>query len=724
MSNSIGQLLSFVDLLQFTEIDKICIPVIQRDYAQGRTDIEATEIRNDFVSSMKNALESNQLLTLDCVYGSIKGRSFIPIDGQQRLTTLFLLHYYISVAVGKLASALLKKFTYEVRDSAKEFCESLAANSIELSKESPSSFIKNALWYHGGVYDNDPTIVGMLRMLDEIHTQFGIENAADYYDKLFISDPPIKFWWLSIDNFGFADDLFIKMNARGKSLTRFEMFKSEFETAATVSCNSAVVDEWKEKIDNEWLEFFWRYFGADAPRDAENGLLRYIIFIGDTFYSWREKRSFNSKNLTEESDKIQYRNAIEVLQRPSAFEFLCESLNKLEQLYNSNIFSDYRVLFKSLAYGNSLDFWKYAKLFSIIDYSVKFDIISIDSSQFERLLNNLLASQREINKRDMVFNTSIDGANYYSFTKGIDELLVQINVHNGDVLKALREGQNILGLAGHSAEALKARLISQNFQAEILSLEQMSELRGLIHNFIEPDRILFSADKLSQVIKDKMTFLQLFQSYSPNEMLLLRVGYLWSLVLGKDESKSFKKHRLWFNNSEYGDFLLTAAPGDTKKWQAPLKALISDLSILPYNNITNEMAELLQRRIDLLSFKNWFDYIVKYPEFFVTGDYCCCMIPEYTGGTGYWCLVSDKNWQNSYNPFCKALARKLNVPFKIHGDIKNILKLPGNVTAEIMSNGNWCIITKDKAENVVDAAGKDCIEEVYNYLTSHFDFTA
>ena len=41
MNNKIGQLLSFVELVRFTEIDKICIPVIQRDYAQGRPDPQA-----------------------------------------------------------------------------------------------------------------------------------------------------------------------------------------------------------------------------------------------------------------------------------------------------------------------------------------------------------------------------------------------------------------------------------------------------------------------------------------------------------------------------------------------------------------------------------------------------------------------------------------------------------------------------------------------------------
>ena len=41
----------------------------------------------------------------------------------------------------------------------------------------------------------------------------------------------IEFYKLSLDNFGLTDDLFIKMNARGKKLTTFEIFKSDMIAA-------------------------------------------------------------------------------------------------------------------------------------------------------------------------------------------------------------------------------------------------------------------------------------------------------------------------------------------------------------------------------------------------------------------------------------------------------------------------------------------------------------
>ena len=72
--------------------------MIQRDYAQGRTDKKATDVRNNLL----NDIFSDNDVHFDLVFGSkekriIDGKEkncFIPVDGQQRLTTLFLLYLY------------------------------------------------------------------------------------------------------------------------------------------------------------------------------------------------------------------------------------------------------------------------------------------------------------------------------------------------------------------------------------------------------------------------------------------------------------------------------------------------------------------------------------------------------------------------------------------------------------------------------------------------------
>jgi len=76
---------------------KIEIPKIQRDYAQGRTDNEIVKIVDKFLDDIKNSIQNSEELNLDFVYGRVENEILIPLDGQQRLTTLFLIHsrFYI-----------------------------------------------------------------------------------------------------------------------------------------------------------------------------------------------------------------------------------------------------------------------------------------------------------------------------------------------------------------------------------------------------------------------------------------------------------------------------------------------------------------------------------------------------------------------------------------------------------------------------------------------------
>lgn len=118
------------------QYDKIEIPIIQRDYAQGRKEQES--LRNKFVNYLVKSLASQTPIELDFIYGNIRIdsdskqhskeiRTFVPIDGQQRLTTLWLLHWFLSVKESRLTeiSNWMIKFSYETRPSSHDFCHRL-----------------------------------------------------------------------------------------------------------------------------------------------------------------------------------------------------------------------------------------------------------------------------------------------------------------------------------------------------------------------------------------------------------------------------------------------------------------------------------------------------------------------------------------------------------------------------------------------------------------------
>lgn len=162
------------------EYDKIEIPVIQRNYAQGRKSAE--KVRSNFLAYIADKLFFDIPIELDFIYGAIRieqiqhdssnaqRRTFIPIDGQQRLTTLFLLHWYLTVKDGRLGDfkPYLEKFCYETRPSSHDFCKRLVNEQYSKScLNHIDEFIREQSWF-----DNewlmDGTIAGMLQMLHDI----------------------------------------------------------------------------------------------------------------------------------------------------------------------------------------------------------------------------------------------------------------------------------------------------------------------------------------------------------------------------------------------------------------------------------------------------------------------------------------------------------------------------------------------------------------------------
>ena len=171
MANS--YLCSFNELFHLNnenEIKQIAIPIIQRDYAQGRKNDEVRRIRDRFLTSLLNAV-NGEAICLDFIYGDIDNEGKLtPLDGQQRLTTLFLLYWY-SAKKSEIDNSeydFLSNFTYETRYSSRDFCHELITFNPDFnSGTSLSDQIINQSWFPLD-WKNDPTISSMLVMIDEI----------------------------------------------------------------------------------------------------------------------------------------------------------------------------------------------------------------------------------------------------------------------------------------------------------------------------------------------------------------------------------------------------------------------------------------------------------------------------------------------------------------------------------------------------------------------------
>lgn len=251
----------------------VVIPQLQRDYAQGRA--EAKELRVRFLSQILHVLRGEGRLNLDFVYGYDKALSpnhhpiFYPLDGQQRLTTLWLLHWYLlpSESVAEEREWLLR-FSYRTRSSSTRFCQLLVEYAVVDGSRLDVAAIKDQPWYRQS-YNADATIAAMLGTLRTIKGLVAPGERAALWERL-CHQRALTFDVIDIkgEEFRLTDELYIKMNARGKQLTSFECYKADLTRALReigeqdVPCcykgkPLSYADYFAFKVDNEWLDLFY-----------------------------------------------------------------------------------------------------------------------------------------------------------------------------------------------------------------------------------------------------------------------------------------------------------------------------------------------------------------------------------------------------------------------------------------------------------------------------------
>ncbi len=331
------ELISNGEVYSKTKIDVIEIPMIQRDYAQGRLSFSKEKNKNilnatgeKFIKELFLCLTDDALdtqLELDFVYGSIKKIEdtvyFYPLDGQQRLTTLFLLYWYIGGAElntedRKELADVLKNFYYATRTSSNLFCEKivkeLCSDNIDFllrrSTENEKtdtlvSQIENLSWFHDS-YKSDPTVQSMLNMLDKIQELYIEHHSKNIFEML----EKLRFYILPLSNFDLTEDLYVKMNARGKQLTSFENFKADFQHWIKKNALSNGFCDTKydgrlmpydmffiNKMDNEWAQCFWNLLKESKDKNFDP------LFLSFLYKYWFHEYVYNSTSSNKKIDK-------------------------------------------------------------------------------------------------------------------------------------------------------------------------------------------------------------------------------------------------------------------------------------------------------------------------------------------------------------------------------------------------------------------------------------
>ena len=205
---------------------------------------------------------------------------------KQRLTTLFLLHLFLSLKEGRkvdfeklmCTDTGQTRFSYQTRSSAEIFCEKIIKD-FDIPKEGIknqkiSKIIKDQHWFFLS-WPDDPTVISFLEMLDTLQEAF--TTTTELFDRLVSPANLISFQFLNLQEFDLTDDLYIKMNARGNTL-RFENFKAWLQNYIVENDIEIQEKQWKKKLDGEWLDIFWNKENPEQKIDEK--FLNFFRILG------------------------------------------------------------------------------------------------------------------------------------------------------------------------------------------------------------------------------------------------------------------------------------------------------------------------------------------------------------------------------------------------------------------------------------------------------------
>ena len=225
--------------------EELIIPEIQRDYVWGDNEL----VIKRFINNIKN-MKDNEELDIGFFYSYKIYENFNAlIDGQQRITTLILLSWYVGVDNTKL-----NNFKFKVRENSNNFLEKLLEQKSDeipaIDGKKISDKIKNSIWYKR-IWDNDPTVKSILNALDIIDKELDNEkeNIKNKIDN-------IKFSCIEAGDRRLETE-YILLNKRGVNLTNSEQLK------AILTEDIENKNEWLEKWEKDWQDILWECKGND-----------------------------------------------------------------------------------------------------------------------------------------------------------------------------------------------------------------------------------------------------------------------------------------------------------------------------------------------------------------------------------------------------------------------------------------------------------------------------
>lgn len=555
------------NLLAFLTDKNVRIPQLQRDYVQGSD--KAKEIRDLFICDLVETLSADtpevkqKTLHLDFIYGSTYEEApasglhphwkegelhfdtpnsdvneptkvFLPLDGQQRLTSLWLLHWMLCPETeAAAAKKWLSHFSYATRSSSRRFCAALVAHigdgelKQQLKTNKGKSALMEAPWFLPA-WQKDPTVNSMIEMLVAIGTRLGEVDTASLWKRL--QEGAITFTVIEIQSneFRLTDELYIKMNNRGRMLTDWECDKAKaieclgevvfteenaglWESLQANEQEKTPADYFSFRIDGRWQDFFWHLSrGRESP--LEDRVQRSDEMMRN-FFTWWAKYRYYHYNTGECSDKMH------VFKSAEEITLLFQVLNKLYEIGcphgESAESQDQEKKFLKTAFGveskpavevrlhftgsegnesrvgdlfRLLCEGKLERRHQVLVYYLLLRLVKYNEEatganlrDFLRVVRNFLYSIRKTEK--MAFNSDIELKELSRYAESLDKVLGEKEVYAGLSSKEVSEktSQDVSAFR-HEVEKAKWICAHPAEKTALFWLEEHDLLRGFLRN--------------------------------------------------------------------------------------------------------------------------------------------------------------------------------------------------------------------------------------------------
>lgn len=551
---------------------KIIIPDLQRDYCWGDKTHgdkkDKTELVTGFLDSLLESFneKKGEDLTLGMIYAYENPTKHIHLcDGQQRITTLFLLLGMLNKEMSNLIQHKLVSpeemqddfepyLRYAVRENTLFFMMDLVKeyflkNDLSTEKETPSEYIKKQDWYHEE-HNLDASVQSMLSALDIIAVAFmpsqkhkGFKDIDKGLFSLFLLEK-VKILYYDMENRTHGEEMFVIINTTGEPLTASENIKP-------ILLSQIKTLEKQQIYNNQWEdreEFFWqnRKNGEPTSDAGVNEFLTWFLqielqkdAISITHKDFKEvgippelNTNFNEHWYCDLLDKIE-----------RYFLVLKYLIEKIETIKESKTFEI--IDFKSLVSGEKINNNKKVALYPVLIYLVNTAYFEWNNNQYQindTKINNtelyrIIRFFSNVSKNSQAVQESIELAKEVFKTN--ETILHILNLSNLDKYK------NICSEEEKCKLNLYKNLTQNTKREELEHIFWEAEDHEYLHGKIE---CLLENSKISDVL-DISKFSALWEKY--RNIMNLGVNLIIRFILTEGDFSVY--HTTGINGNLIGD---------------------------------------------------------------------------------------------------------------------------------------------------------------------------